>query len=147
MTIMRCKSELKVSPDNKILQNNLLFTVTLRSVFFLHYSSGCSWSPISLMSFCVSFFLQSFRHLTIWNVCYGKSNINSISPFFFPLWNENHYFWLHSSTNPLALCDVDLHCYGVNFSLPFSPYFPLQEVLLLLPPPLRPRRSSMRQQP
>ena len=33
MTIKRRRSELKFFPDNKILQNDLLFTVTSRSVF------------------------------------------------------------------------------------------------------------------
>ena len=35
---------------------------------------------------------------------------------------RTNYFWLPSSTNPfpLASCDVNLQCHGVNLSLPFS---------------------------
>lgn len=47
MTVTKRTSELKSPPDNEMFWNDLFFSLTLRSVFFLYYSAGCPSSPVN----------------------------------------------------------------------------------------------------
>ena len=121
------------------------FSLWHREVFFLYYSSWCLWRPVSLMSFCILFFLQSFRYLAIWNVCYGKFNISS--HFFSPQLLEwgpiISGFLLPPTLFHLLPAMWTSSVMALTCLFPLPPCVSLQEVFPLPPPPLRPRRSSM----